>query len=608
MTETSDTPFPPGDPYLEAAIERCSVCGASLDVSEADPLTQIDCPRCSSPLTVSPNIGRYRLIEVAGRGGMGAVYKAEDTVLGRHVALKVLRRDRLSHEALAQLETEAAVTASINHPNVVRVFNTGAENGRFFISMEFVGGGTLESLMEREGRLDEARALGIGIQIATGLRAAQQRGLIHRDVKPANVLFLDGTAKIVDFGLAVVEAEAVGSGEIWGTPYYVAPEKLDEKPEDFRSDIYSLGATLFHAIAGRPLFEAPDASLVALKHLKSQAVSISTFAPWISKASAFVVNRMLAKSPEGRFGSYDELIEHLTYARTSLQQQSQQEKQVSQQGKLRNKLPQVQTKHLAAGAAVLLLVALITVFFAHRSEASKKRTASAFRAVPPEIAERIRQSRQALLFRNGASTAKAFHELANDPAVPEPESQWCAVNEALSCFIRDDAENGEKALAQLSKLHITNLSPEGKALETAFGHMARLGSTSSPIPADAAREFDKSGPGLMGLLVIGLKDLALRDLDDARIYLEQFANAVPNPAQMWMSEYREAPAAFVTDYTAYKNAAAKLRLAKHEQELRTALEELRSVRKRCTKAVAELIDLQLAQAPGEVAPENRASG
>src|SRR4029434_2248260 len=176
--------------------------------------------------------------------------------------------------------------------------------------------GSLDDLIRLQGRVAEVQILQVGIQIASGLKAALQHGLIHRDVKPGNILFADAqTAKIVDFGLAIFMAhEESVRGEIWGTPYYVAPEKLDEEPEDFRSDMYSLGATLFHALAGRPPFEAENASLVALKHLKSQAVSLQAFAPWVSNPTAHIINRTLSKNPEDRFQSYDDLIHNFGYA------------------------------------------------------------------------------------------------------------------------------------------------------------------------------------------------------------------------------------------------------------------------------------------------------
>jgi serine/threonine protein kinase len=197
------------------------------------------------------------------------------------------------------LKKEASITASINHPNVVKVYTVGQDRGLVYIVMELVDKGSLDDLMTLQGRVAEAQVLEIGIGIAKGLNAALQKGLIHRDIKPGNILFADAhTAKIVDFGLAVLQEHAsTVAGEVWGTPYYVAPEKLDNQPEDFRSDMYSLGGTLFHALAGRPPFEAETASMVALKHIKSQVVSLQAFAPDVSSSTAYVINKTLAKEP-----------------------------------------------------------------------------------------------------------------------------------------------------------------------------------------------------------------------------------------------------------------------------------------------------------------------
>ena len=248
---------------------------------------------------------------------MGAAYRAVDVSLGRAVALKVLKIQATDmHAESEKLAHEARTTARINHPNIVRIFDFGECRSQFFIAMELVSGGSLDDLMQERGMVPETTVLEVGIQVAQGLRAAMEIGLIHRDIKPANILFADrGTVKIVDFGLAMVASDAATSpSEIWGTPYYVAPEKLDELPEDLRSDIYSLGGTLFHAMAGRPPYDADNASLVALKQLKSRPVSLQAFAPDICNETAYVINRMMSKRPDKRYQSYDELIEHLRFA------------------------------------------------------------------------------------------------------------------------------------------------------------------------------------------------------------------------------------------------------------------------------------------------------
>jgi len=155
------------------------------------------------------------------------------------------------------LEQEARATAAVNDPHVIQVFSSGTDHGQFYLVMELVDQGSLDDRMAGDGRVGEGAVLDTGIQVARGLRAAQEQGFIHRDVNPGNILFADqDTAKIGDFGLPVAARQnAEAQNEIWGTPYYVAPERLNHQPEDFQSDLYSLGATLYHAIAGRPPFE-----------------------------------------------------------------------------------------------------------------------------------------------------------------------------------------------------------------------------------------------------------------------------------------------------------------------------------------------------------------
>jgi serine/threonine protein kinase len=312
------------DSESELLVHPCPHCALPLDVTVQEPFAEVACPGCGAALRVRDQLDHFQLLGVVASGGMGTVYRALDRHLNRMVALKLLRPELCADEAhVQQLEREARVMASVNHPHVVKVYSLGKAQGLYYLAMELVDKGSLDDLMTLQGRVAEVQVLEVGAQVAKGLRAALEAGLIHRDVKPGNILFADAhTAKITDFGLALpLDQAQEGGGEIWGTPYYVAPEKLGRKPEDFRSDLYSLGGTLFHALAGRPPFEAENASLVALKHLKSRAVSLQAFAPEVSPTTALVINRMLAKRPEDRYPSYDELIEHLEYARAELLQE-----------------------------------------------------------------------------------------------------------------------------------------------------------------------------------------------------------------------------------------------------------------------------------------------
>lgn len=301
--------------------QACPACGTAIDTTDAEPLARVACPRCGEKMRVERTFDHFVLLETLGLGGMGTVYKARDTLLDRLVALKLLRKDLVGDkEHTSRLREEARVAASVNHPNVIQVFSSGTDHGQFYVVMELVDHGTLDDLIEKRNRLTEEQVLQSGIQVAKGLRAAYRQGLIHRDVKPANILFVDEqTAKISDFGLAgAATQESEVREEIWGTPYYVAPERLNNAPEDFRSDIYSLGATLFHAVAGKAPIEGDTNSAVVLLDLKSRPLDLHTIAPDVSAATASVFQRMIVPDPARRFSSYDELMSEMERAQCAL--------------------------------------------------------------------------------------------------------------------------------------------------------------------------------------------------------------------------------------------------------------------------------------------------
>jgi len=300
----------------EPTAQTCPGCGTIIDTTAAEPLARIACPTCGKKIRVERTFDHFVVVETLGVGGMGTVYKARDMELDRFVALKLLRRDLGGEEDhKTRLQQEARIAAAVNHPCVIQVFDSGTDHGQFYVVMELVDQGSLDDLMALRPRLPEKRVLEIGIQVARGLRAAQRRGLIHRDVKPANILFVDEhAAKIGDFGLASSATQRWGSGVVWGTPEYVAPERLNNDPEDFRGDIYSLGATLFHAIAGKPPIEARTNSSTELLESKQRPLDLQTTAPDVSAATAEVLQRMIAADPAQRFSSYDDLVAELERA------------------------------------------------------------------------------------------------------------------------------------------------------------------------------------------------------------------------------------------------------------------------------------------------------
>ncbi len=300
-----------------AVLEHCPKCNSLLDVSGCEPLTETICPSCGALIKVLREFEHFVLLSHLGQGGAGAVYRAFDETLERDVALKLLRNEHTSNpEFVAGLEREAQIMASISHPHVVKVYSTGRKNGYYYIAMEIVNGGTLAQRIKRDGPLPEAAVLSLGVQLADGLRAAWKRGLMHRDVKPGNILFVERQAiKVADFGLAMpLEQLGEESGDIWGTPEYIAPEKLLREGEDLRSDIYSLGCTLFHCLAGKPPLPVSSVKRVIMEGVAQTAPALQSFAPQVSGAAAFVIDRCLQPTRLARYQSYDELIEHLQYA------------------------------------------------------------------------------------------------------------------------------------------------------------------------------------------------------------------------------------------------------------------------------------------------------
>ncbi len=303
-------------------IQTCPACGAAVETSDAEPLAWVACPTCGEQIRVERTFDHFVVVETLGVGGMATVYKARDTLLERFVALKLLHRDLSSEtDHASQLQQEARIAASVSHPNVIQVFSSGTDHGQFYVVMELVDHGSLDDLIEQRTSLPENLVLETGIQVAEGLRAAYRQGLIHRDVKPANILFVDEhTAKISDFGLAGAASQGSETeGVIWGTPYYVAPERLrNNEPEDFRSDIYGLGATLFHAVAGKAPIEGNTNSAARLLELKQQPLDLRSAAPKVSEGTAAVFQRMIAADPAHRFSSYDELVGELEQAQGAL--------------------------------------------------------------------------------------------------------------------------------------------------------------------------------------------------------------------------------------------------------------------------------------------------
>lgn len=258
---------------------------------------------------------RYELEELLGSGGHSSVYRAHDTLLERHVALKVLHDHFLADEVqVERFRREARAVAQLSHPNIVSVIDRGERDGRQFIVFEHVDGDDLKELVQRVGPLPERRALGIALQVAHALAFAHRQGLVHRDVKPQNIILSrSGEVKVTDFGIArdLDVKGATQTGAVLGTSDYIAPEQARGDAVDARTDVYSLGVVLYELLTGEVPFRGDNFIAVAMRHVTEPPPSVRAVRAEVSERVDAVLRRAMAKEPHERQGSMDELIDDL---------------------------------------------------------------------------------------------------------------------------------------------------------------------------------------------------------------------------------------------------------------------------------------------------------
>jgi len=570
-------------PKSAPILQSCPDCAAVLDISEEEPLSSVTCPVCGAPMRARTQFNNFTLQMQIGVGGMGAVYRALDTKLNRLVALKVVLKQYSSDPTFhAKFEHEARMAAAVNHHNVVKVYSFGSDHGLFYIAMELVDKGSMDELIVKEGRVPELQALEIGIQIAQGLKAAWHRGLIHRDVKPGNVLFSDAnTAKIVDFGLALPMEHTAGPGksneEVWGTPYYIAPEKLSHEPEDFRSDIYSLGASLFHALAGRPMFEAETNSISTLRRLKSQETDLQAVAPDISSATAYVINRTLREDPKERPQSYDELIEHLNYAHEKLVK-SGGKSRLTPERTIRDKRSRKKVRFGLVMLALMLVVGLLFLVLGNRVFKKENNPAGesgkqAAEASSPD--EKYRLGRKQLLRGDFSAAQNTFHDLGQREDVPHPLDRWVVLHEGLSALLGGNLAAAQIAFGKMSEAGLYSDAPEDRALANFFVEMGRIGSTSEPVPQAAGTQYNPENCESIGLLICALDDWEQAHYEDASALFHDFVVADPKPPYDWIAQYRPLAQKYVADYDAYKKITSEINAADSPKQQTEALEDLK---------------------------------
>ncbi|MBD9085680.1 Stk1 family PASTA domain-containing Ser/Thr kinase [bacterium] len=258
---------------------------------------------------------RYQIIRTIGEGGMANVYLAYDTILDRNVAVKILRGDLANDEKFVRrFQREAISASSLNHPNIVEMYDVGEDDGKYFIVMEYLEGQTLKSLIKKRGHLSLAEVIDIMLQLTSGIACAHDSYIIHRDIKPQNVLILeDGTVKITDFGIAMAlnSNELTQTNSVMGSVHYLPPEQANGSGATIKSDIYSLGILMYELLTGKLPFKGENAVEIAIKQMRDPIPSVCEFNPEIPQSVENVILKAAAKNPKNRYENALEMHEDL---------------------------------------------------------------------------------------------------------------------------------------------------------------------------------------------------------------------------------------------------------------------------------------------------------
>ena len=334
---------------------KCPKCRTPYPASAATDNGQIKCAQCGTAFAlgdeesrgerkpratlVGKTLGGYKILAQIAKGGMGSVYKAKQLALGRVVALKRLSTRLAGEQFLQRFLNEARAAAKLSHPNIVQVYDIKQEYGFHFIAMEYVEGPTLRERIESGGAIRPLRAVEIGVDVAKALTCARESSIVHRDIKPDNVLLGEtGQVKVADFGLAKLVDEAMvedggytQEGLGLGTPHYMAPEQASNaKAADQRADVYSLGVTMYHMLTGQPPFRAKSPLQIVRMHESETPAPPSEYNPDVPVSLCEVLSKMMAKAPDDRYQEPREVAEALEEVAKEMRWAEQEAKEAAQ--------------------------------------------------------------------------------------------------------------------------------------------------------------------------------------------------------------------------------------------------------------------------------------
>ncbi len=488
---------------MAAPSERweCPNCGTPLNIAALGIYAKVACPACGHVDHVHTLLANFRIEGVLGLGGMSVVLRARDLVLERPLAIKLLNEFyRDQPERMARFEQECELMAKVRHENVVSLYSAGRVRGQFYIAMELINGHNLEELVRQDGPMDPIRALDVLREVVQGLQAACKAGLLHRDMKPANILICeDGHAKVLDFGLSHGKRDANTEEIIWATPYYVPPETLMREPEDVRTDIYALGMTLRHLLTGQQNFEPAPEGIEEMLACKRALPRMAESMPSLPEVYCDLVDHMTAYDPANRPDDYASLLEEITEVRAAL---------VAEHRGLPFSLRLRQALPVLGGAVAALTLgaggAAVTARLSTPAPELLYARPTARLAWPER--DTLASAHDHLKAGRTQEAAELFASLAHSEA-EAAAGAWAALHASVLAFLHgEDADElrrcqsafaaqvqkvpasaGQEAHAQLASLLQTEVAPGDPFLQAAW-HLRQLASSMEQCQPQAERE------------------------------------------------------------------------------------------------------------------------
>ncbi len=544
----------------DVIMEVCSACGAEMDVTSFEPFALVQC-HCGAEFRAKSIFGNYRLDREYAKGGMSVIFAAWDMNLNREVAVKILNKEySLDENRVQQFENEARLTAAVHNPNVVQIYTVGRAYGYFYLVMELLEGDSLELIMNQRGALPELEILEIGRQVLEGLNAAHERGVIHRDIKPGNILIdSTGLVKIIDFGLALItKGGKVKSEEIWATPHYVPLEVLDRKKEDLRSDLYALGSTLYHALQGNPPFKATSTRTKDLRESKKQIPKIGENLPSLSASTCAVIDMMMAYEPKKRMSTYSEALAMMDQAISEVSKTenpySPHTKEVHKRRKKKTALLQLSVAFLFLGAVFSLWKSIVSDRDSQeviKEELDSIPMITPMTEVPVQqelsqvVGEQWAQARESILKREFETAASQFENLMADHQIPPQAHALVQLERVVAHYLASDPAQGRKTAREMVQFF-----DESAGGEPVLALLKEVSSKMGQIEPIAPKDFPKNLEQItdvMSMLAFTIKNWEQGEIVKSVPRFKAIQNTDISQQFEWFSTYREITEDFLND-------------------------------------------------------------